>query len=108
MRNPLAILTVWTVSILSGLRVVLMSRERVTRPFDMSQERITYFFYISRERITGFFDVSREMDPRASSGKFCCVKSRYPESFRFLGLWVFRYDVYDPDNDGDPFKSTNR
>ena len=33
-----------------------------------------------------FFDVSREMDPRASSGKILRVKSRYPESFRFLGL----------------------
>ena len=33
-----------------------------------------------------FFDVSREMDPRASSGKILRVKSRYAESFRFLGL----------------------
>jgi len=28
------------------------------------------------------------MDPRASSGKILRVKSRYPESFRFLGLWT--------------------
>ena len=34
-----------------------------------------------------FFDVSREMDPRASSGKILRVKSRYPEKFRFLGLY---------------------
>ena len=30
--------------------------------------------------------MSQEMDPRASSGKFLRVKSRYPESFTFLGL----------------------
>ena len=48
-------------------------------------------FDMSRERITLFFVVSREMDPRASSGKILRVKSRYPESFRFLGLWGFPY-----------------
>ena len=44
-------------------------------------------FYMSGERITRFFDVSRELNPRALSGKILRVKSRYPESFRFLGLW---------------------
>ena len=42
---------------------------------------------MSRERIAAFFDMSREMYPRASSGNFLRVNSRYPESFRFLGLW---------------------
>ena len=51
------------------------------------RERVVRFFDMSRERITRFFDVSRKMDPRALSGKFLRVKSRYPESFRFLGLW---------------------
>ena len=59
--------------------VLVSCRERVMRFFDMSRERITRFFY-----------VSREMDSRASSGKFLRVKSRYPESFRFLGLWWVR------------------
>ena len=48
---------------------------------------------MSRERITRFFDVSREMDPRASSGKILHVKSRYPESFRFLGLWYTHENI---------------
>ena len=62
----------------------------------MSREGKALFWYVaredyalfdmSREKITRFFDVSREMDPRASSGKFLRVKSRYPESFMFLGL----------------------
>ena len=50
------------------------------------RERVMRFFDMSRERITCFFELSREMDPRASSGKKICVKSRYPERFRFLGL----------------------
>ena len=32
--------------------------------------------------------MSRKVNPRASSGKFLRVESRYPESFRFLCLWV--------------------
>ena len=43
------------------------------------------FWYVVREDYA-FFDVSQEMDPRASSGKILRVQSRYPESFRFLGL----------------------
>ena len=42
---------------------------------------------MSREMITRFFDMLWEMYSRASSGKFLRVNSRYPESFRFLGLW---------------------
>ena len=53
----------------------------------MSREGYALFLYVVREDYA-FFDVSREMDPRASSGKILRVKSRYPESFRFLGLWV--------------------
>ena len=52
----------------------------------MSREGYALFWYVVRDDY-GFFDVSREMNPRASSGKNLRVKSRYPESFRFLGLW---------------------
>ena len=41
-----------------------------------------------------FFDVSREMDPRASPGKILRLKSRYPESFRFLGLWDDVFGIF--------------
>ena len=70
----------------------------------MSREGKALFWYVaredyalfdmSREKITRFFDVSREMDPRASSGKFLRVKSRYPESFMFLGLWLSPDQIY--------------
>ena len=32
--------------------------------------------------------MSQKVDPRASSGKFLRVKSRYPESFEFLCLCI--------------------
>ena len=84
----------------------------------MSREGKALFWYVaredyalfdmSREKITRFFDVSREMDPRASSGKFLHVKSRYPESFMFLGLYcgdqmlvLFLWLDDNDDNDAD-------
>ena len=73
-----------------GYALFDISRERITR-FLMSRERAARFFDMLRERITRFFELSQEMDPRASSGKFLRVKSRYPESFRFLGLWRQQY-----------------
>ena len=65
-----------------------MCRERELRAFLL---RITHFFDMSRERNTRFFDVLQEMDLRVSSGKILRVKSRYPESLRFLGLWRQQY-----------------
>ena len=54
----------------------------------MSRKTFTHFLSMSRERITRFlWCVAKKMDPRASSGKRIRVKSRYPESFRFLCLW---------------------
>ena len=63
-----------------------MSRERIPRCFDVAREDYT-LFDMSQERITRFFDMSQEMYPCVSSGKKLRVNSRYPESFRFLGLW---------------------
>ena len=63
----------------------LICRERGLRVSDVARESYALFSYVAREDYV-FFDVSRKMDPRALSGKFLRVKSRYPESFRFLGL----------------------
>ena len=51
-------------------------------------ERCLRTFYMSQERFTRFFTCRGKVDPRASSGKFLRVKSRYPESFRFFCLWI--------------------
>ena len=60
----------------------------------MSREGYARFLYVVREDYA-FFDVSREMDPRASSGKFWRVKSRYPENFRFLALWKAIWNFFE-------------
>ena len=50
--------------------------------------RDVYALFICRKRgLRSFFMCRENVDPRASSGKILRVKSRYPESFRFLCLW---------------------
>ena len=46
-----------------------------------------HLLYVAREDYALFWRVAKKIDPRASSGKFLRVKSRYPECCRFLCLW---------------------
>ena len=48
----------------------------------------SHFLYVAREDYALFWRVAKKIDPRASSGKFLRVKSRYLECCRFLCLWM--------------------
>ena len=50
---------------------------------------IAHFFMCRKRELRAFWMCREILDPRALSGKFLRVKSRYPESFRFLGLCCF-------------------
>ena len=62
------------------------------------------FFYMSRERITRFFSCHKKCIHAFRPEKFSRINTRYPESFRFLGLCPTQASL-NPNNDISPPKS---